>query len=174
MGTLAVFAAAPSKTPFYIAGGALALWAVALAAFGLTRPGFPGSKGGRRGVIGASALLVIAAMGTAVATAGEEEHGGGEATSSTFDLVADPSGATSYDQAAGLVKAGTVTIHLTNDSTQDHNVAVSQGSRVIGESKIIKGGETELKVDLKAGEYDFFCEVDAHRAAGMEGVLTVR
>ncbi len=67
-----------------------------------------------------------------------------------------------------------MTVHLTNDSTQEHNVAVSQGSRVLGESKIIKAGETELKVDLEPGEYDFFCEVDSHRAAGMEGVLTVR
>ena len=59
MSALAVFAAAPSKTPFYIAGGALALWAVALGVYGITHPGFPGSKtGGRRGVIGASALLV--------------------------------------------------------------------------------------------------------------------
>ena len=174
MSALAVFAAAPSKVPFYVAGGALALWAVVIALFGITRPGFPGSKGGRRGVIGASALLVVAAMGTAVATAGEEEHGGAEATSSTFELIADPSGASSYNEAAGLVKAGTVTVHLTNDSTQDHNVAVSQGSRVLGESKIIKAGETELKLDLKAGEYDFFCEVDSHRQAGMEGVLTVR
>ena len=174
MSTLAVFAAAPSKVPFYVAGGALALWAVVIAAFGITRPGFPGSKGGRRGVIAASALLVVTAMGAAVATAGEEEHGEAAATSSTFELVADPGGASSYDQAAGLVKAGTVTIHLTNDSTQDHNVAVSQGSKVIGESKIIKAGETELRVDLKPGEYDFFCEVDSHRQAGMEGVLTVR
>ena len=140
MGALAVFAAAPSKVPFYVAGGALAVWAVIIAVFGITRPGFPGSKGGLRGVIGASALLVVAAMGTAVATAGEEEHGGAEATSSTFELIADPGGASSYNEAAGLVKAG----------------------------------ETELKLDLKAGEYDFFCEVDSHRQAGMEGVLTVR
>ena len=45
---------------------------------------------------------------------------------------------------------------------------------MLGESKVIKAGETELKLDLKPGEYEYFCEVDAHRAAGMEGVLTVR
>ena len=32
-----------SKVPFYICGGALAVWAVALAAIGLSRPEFPGN-----------------------------------------------------------------------------------------------------------------------------------
>jgi plastocyanin len=174
MSTLLVFAAAPSKVPFYIAGGALALWAVALGVFGIRRPGFPGSNRGRRGVLGVSALLVVTAMTAAVATAGEDTEGEAAATSSIFNLATDASGASAYDKSTGLVKPGAVTIHLINESTQDHNVAVSQGSKVIGESKIIKRGETDLKVDLQPGEYDFFCEVDAHRAAGMEGILTVR
>ena len=174
MSALAVFAAAPSKTPFYIAGGALALWAVALGVYGITHPGFPGANRGRRGVLGVSALLVVSAMTAAVATAGEDTEGEAAATSSTFNLAADPGGSSTYNKSTGLVKAGAVTIHFVNDSTQDHNVAVSQGSKVIGEAKIIKAGETDLKVDLKPGEYDFFCEVDSHRAAGMEGILTVR
>ena len=174
MSTLAVFAAAPSKVPFYVAGGTLALWAVALAAVGISRPGFPGSKAGRRGVIGASVVLVATTIGMAVATAGEEEESEAAATSSTFELAADPSGSSAYDRKEGTVKAGAVTIHLTNESSQDHNVAVGQGSRVIAESETINSGETDLKVDLEPGEYTFFCEVDAHRAAGMEGTLTVR
>jgi plastocyanin len=174
MSTLLVFAAAPSKVPFYIAGGALVLWAVALGVFGITRPGFPGSNKGRRGVLGVSALLVVTAMTAAVATAGEDTEGEAAATSSQFDLSTDPSGASAYNRSSGLLKAGAVKIHLVNESTQDHNVAVSQGSKVIGESKIIKRGETDLELDLQPGEYDFFCEVDAHRAAGMEGKLTVR
>lgn len=57
-----------SKTAFYVAGGALATWAVILSAIGLTRPDFPGSDGASRGVMAISAVLVIAAMAAAVVT----------------------------------------------------------------------------------------------------------
>ena len=170
-----LFAAAPSKVPFYIAGGLLAVWAVVLAINGIRRPDFPGSKGGRRGVIGASLVLVLAAMSTAVLTAGEEGEGEAvAAASSELDLATDPGGAASYDKTEGVVRAGTVTIKLVNESPLEHNVAVAQGSRELGVSDTIKGSETELKVDLRPGVYEFYCTVDAHRAAGMEGTLTVR
>jgi hypothetical protein len=72
----AVFAAAeaageesePSKTAFYILGGSLAVWAVLLSGIGLSRSEFPGNKAGQRIVIAISALLVAAAMASAVAT----------------------------------------------------------------------------------------------------------
>lgn len=57
-----------SKTAFYLAGGALAAWAVILSAVGLSRPDFPGSEGAARGVMAISTVLVIAAMAAAVAT----------------------------------------------------------------------------------------------------------
>jgi hypothetical protein len=67
---LALLAAAePSKAPWYIVGGVLALWAVVLSAIGLTRPDFPGEKGGRQVVMLISFVLVVAAMTSAVASA---------------------------------------------------------------------------------------------------------
>lgn len=60
--------AEPSKTAFYIAGGLLALWAVVLAAIGLSRPEFPGKAGVSRGVMALSGVLVVAAMTAAVLT----------------------------------------------------------------------------------------------------------
>jgi hypothetical protein len=57
-----------SKTAYYVAGSALAAWAVILAAVGLSRPEFPGSDGASRGVMAISTVLVIAAMAAAVAT----------------------------------------------------------------------------------------------------------
>jgi plastocyanin len=170
-----MLAAAPSKVPFYVAGGLLAAWAVVLAVNGIRRPDFPGSKRGRVGVIGASLVLVLAAMSTAILTAGEGEEGeAAAATSSELDLTADPGGVAAYDKKDGTVKAGAVTVKFTNESPLEHNVAVAQGSRELGRSDTIKGSETELKVDLRPGQYEFYCTVDGHRAAGMEGTLTVR
>ena len=61
-------AAEPSKVPFFIAGGALAAWAVVLAALGLTRPSFPEGNRGARAVMGISLGLVVLAIAMAIAT----------------------------------------------------------------------------------------------------------
>jgi hypothetical protein len=62
-------AAEPSKTAFYLCGGALAAWAVILGLLGLRSADFPGGLSGQRGVIAISVLLVVATMATAVITA---------------------------------------------------------------------------------------------------------
>lgn len=65
----ALFAVAePSKVPFYIAGGVVALWAVALAGLGLTQPEFPYTLRGQRGVVAFSLLLIVTAIAAAVLT----------------------------------------------------------------------------------------------------------
>jgi hypothetical protein len=66
--TALLAAAEPSKVPFYIAGGALAVYAVVLAGIGLTRPSFPYNDRGERAVIGVSLVLVVIAIALAVVT----------------------------------------------------------------------------------------------------------
>jgi hypothetical protein len=63
-----IAAAEPSKVPFYVAGGALAVWAVVLSTIGLTRPSFPFSTTGQRAVIAISLLLAAVAIGMAIGT----------------------------------------------------------------------------------------------------------
>jgi hypothetical protein len=63
-----IAAAEPSKTPFFIAGGILAIWAVALAGLGLTQPEFPFGERGQRGVIALSFVLIVIAIGAAILT----------------------------------------------------------------------------------------------------------
>jgi plastocyanin len=64
-----VLAAEKSKVPFYIAGGLLVVWALTLSlGLGMRKPDFPGSLAGQRGVIAVTAVLVLAAVSTAVLT----------------------------------------------------------------------------------------------------------
>jgi hypothetical protein len=58
-----------SHTAFYIAGGILALWAVLVSFVGIRgHENWPGNDTAARGVMGISAVLVVAAMATAVLT----------------------------------------------------------------------------------------------------------
>jgi hypothetical protein len=66
-----IIGAEKSKVPFYIAGGALVVWAVILSlALGMRKPDFPGSAMGERAVIAITAVLVLAAASMAVVTSG--------------------------------------------------------------------------------------------------------
>jgi hypothetical protein len=66
-----VLAAAKSKVPFYVVGGALVCWALVLSmGIGMRRPEFPGSVAVERAVIGITAALVLATMAAAVLTSG--------------------------------------------------------------------------------------------------------
>jgi hypothetical protein len=66
-----IIGAEKSKVPFYIAGGALVVWAVVLSmALGMRRPEFPGGALGERVVIAITIVLVLAAASMAVATSG--------------------------------------------------------------------------------------------------------
>jgi plastocyanin len=55
-----------------------------------------------------------------------------------------------------------------------HNLTVASPSgAVVGATATFQGGTKILALNLKAGTYKFYCSVPGHRAAGMEGTLTV-
>lgn len=99
---------------------------------------------------------------------------GGAAAPSTVKLAADPGGQLEFEQATLEAKAGKVAIELTNESTVPHNVAIEKDDQTLATSDTVTAGETTLEVDLEAGDYTFYCSIDGHRQAGMEGKLTVR
>src|SRR5207244_384314 len=91
----------------------------------------------------------------------------------TLQLKADPT-ALAFDKTSLTAPAGEVTIVLTNPSSIPHNVEVEGNGVEAGPSDTISGGQTtELKVTLEPGTYEFYCAVDGHRGAGMEGTLTI-
>ena len=111
-----------------------------------------------------------ATTGGGATTAGGGGGGGGE----TLQLAADPSGALKFDKTSLEATAGNVTIDFTNDSSLPHDVKL-EGPGVDGEgTDTITGSSTSVTLDLEAGEYTFYCSVDGHRAAGMEGKLVVK
>lgn len=96
--------------------------------------------------------------------------------SSTLSIAADPSGALKFTKSTLTAKAGTVTISFTNSSPLAHNLTVQQGTSgaVVGATPTFMGGTKTLKLTLKAGTYTYYCSVPGHRAAGMQGTLTVQ
>jgi hypothetical protein len=69
LATAAEHAEETSKTPFYVAGIALTVFAVIVAALGIRAHGhWPASRGAARAVMGLAVVLVAATMATAVIT----------------------------------------------------------------------------------------------------------
>lgn len=189
------------ETLFYVFGGVLVLSAVGLSALGLRSESFPPSRIAVAGLIAYFGALVAATTTFAVLNARDEQHkrnaeqaeaaatapSGTTTTGSTttgptpqgkattLKLAAEPS-AIAYDTTQLSTTAGQVTIDFDNPSTAiTHDVCLEGPSGdQIGCSDTISGGSTSLAESLKAGKYTFFCSVDGHRQAGMEGTLTVK
>ena len=100
------------------------------------------------------------------------DAGGGGGGATKLKLTADPSGALKFDKTELSAKPGKVTIVMDNPSSVPHAVEV-EGKGVEEETKTLTKGTADVTVDLKPGNYEFYCPVDGHRAAGMEGTLTV-
>lgn len=92
-----------------------------------------------------------------------------------LSLAADPGGQLKYDKSSLTAKAGKVSIDFTNTAPVEHDVAIASSSgAVAGATPVLKGGSSTLSLNLKSGTYKFYCTVPGHRAAGMEGTLTVQ
>ncbi|HZL48392.1 MAG TPA: plastocyanin/azurin family copper-binding protein [Solirubrobacteraceae bacterium] len=96
---------------------------------------------------------------------------GGQALS----LEANPEGQLKYNTTSLTAKAGRVTINFANMSPLGHNVTVASSSgAVVGATPTFQSSSKTLSLNLKPGTYKFYCSVPGHRAAGMEGTLTIQ
>jgi plastocyanin len=112
-----------------------------------------------------------ASKAKSAAKSSSADSGGG--ASSNLKLSADPSGALKFNKKQLTAKSGAVTITMSNPSTLPHAIAVEgNGVDKDGET-VMQGGTSTVSVDLKPGKYEFYCPVDSHKQAGMEGTLTV-
>jgi plastocyanin len=98
--------------------------------------------------------------------------GGAAGASSSLDLSAPADGSLKFDQTTATAKAGSVTIKFSNPSSTPHGVEI-EGNGVEKASDVVTGKDTSFTVDLKPGEYTYYCPVGSHRDQGVEGKLTV-
>jgi plastocyanin len=118
----------------------------------------------------ASSSSAAAPAPTSTSTTSSAPSGG----ASTQTLAANPEGVLKFDKPSLTAKAGSVSITFTNNSSVPHNVTVASTSgATIGATETFQGGSKVLALNLKPGSYVFYCSVPGHRAAGMEGKLTV-
>jgi plastocyanin len=97
------------------------------------------------------------------------------ASGATQTLAANPEGLLKFDKSSLTARAGSVSIQFTNNASLPHNVTVASASgAVVGATATFSGGTKILALNLKPGTYKFYCSVPGHRAAGMEGTLTVQ
>lgn len=133
-------------------------------------------------VLGATALLALAGCGgggnSSSNTSSSSTSSGGSSASSggggqQLALSVPSSGQLKYDKNKLTAKAGKVTITMTNQSPLQHDIAIKGGASAKG--KVVgQGGKSVVTLDLKPGKYTFYCSVDGHEAAGMNGELDVQ
>jgi plastocyanin len=96
-----ILGAEKSKTPFYIAGGLLVLWALFISlGVGMRKPDFPANLGQQRAVMAISAVLVAAAVSMAVVTSGGEDKASAKTTTTAPGAEAPPAAAGSETSPA--------------------------------------------------------------------------
>ena len=110
---------------------------------------------------------------TAATTETATDAGAGEGGGATVSFEADPEGALAYTTDSATVAAGDVTIEFTNPASLAHDVVIedADGSEIAA-TDVITDDSTSTEAQLAPGEYTFYCSVDGHREAGMEGTLT--
>src|SRR5436190_11820398 len=187
------------ETLFYVFGIALVLSALALAALGLRNESFPPNRIVLAGVIAYFVAMVGATTTFAFLNARDQQRKRnaetaeaasqpptgtttGQATTTgaapqgkptTLKLAAQAN-AIAYDTTQLSGTAGQLTIDFDNPSAVAHDVCLEGPTgQQIGCSDTIAQRTTSLSESLKPGKYTFFCSVNSHRQAGMEGTLTV-
>jgi uncharacterized cupredoxin-like copper-binding protein len=127
--------------------------------------------------VGRAVRVLLLAVGLAgIAACG----GGGGSTSSSSGA---PAGSTqvnvmdfNFKPKDMSVASGKVVFFLVNSGPSAHDMLIADSTgKTVARSSLVQSGDTFTftVANLAAGKYVFYCDVPGHRAAGMEGTLTV-
>jgi plastocyanin len=119
------------------------------------------------------------AAGTPAASTPAASTPAASAAASTVTLVALEDGEKyTFDQATLTVKAGEVTVKLSNKegNRRPHTFAVrdASGKELVGSARVQPGASADVKFTIaEAGQYTFYCNLMGHEDRGQKGTLTV-
>jgi plastocyanin len=108
-----------------------------------------------------------------LATAVKQAGGGppAEAKNGVLSIPADPGGQLAYATNRANAPAGGLKVEMPNESSTPHDIVIDGK----GKGEVVQaGGTSEFEAEFAAGSYTYYCSVPGHRAAGMEGELTVK
>jgi uncharacterized cupredoxin-like copper-binding protein len=111
--------------------------------------------------------------GKLAAAGAKQAEGTAAAKNGTLDIPVAAAGL-AYKFADATAPAGQLAVQSQNPQGTDHNIAIDGNGADVKGNVVASGGVSKLSIDLKPGTYSFYCSVDGHRAAGMEGKLTVK
>jgi uncharacterized cupredoxin-like copper-binding protein len=129
----------------------------------------------------ASRRMLVLALAALTALAGvlllsRDQAANAASSGKTAHLSANASGKLKFNKTKIIVSHGKVTFVMSNPSGsgKPHAIAV-EGHGVDKDGKTVQpGGTSKITVTLKKGTYEFYCPVDGHKAAGMEGKVVVK
>lgn len=118
--------------------------------------------------IGSALALLLAACGGGD---GGDTGDAGDSGATTISVMGTDD--LKFDQTSLTAAAGEITVELSCGESVNHDFTVEgeQGDEPVAECE--PGGSGSGTIQLDAGDYTFYCSVEGHRSAGMEGTLTV-
>ena len=108
-------------------------------------------------------------LATAVPQAGAGKPA--EAKNGVLSIPADPNGQLAYATNKATAPPGKLTVEMQNKSGTPHDIVIDGK----GKGQVVQnGGTSKFSATFSAGSYTYYCSVDGHRQAGMQGKLTVK
>jgi mono/diheme cytochrome c family protein len=89
----------------------------------------------------------------------------------TLEIDTDPTGQLAYVTKQGQGTPGSITIKSQNKSGTPHDIVIDGK----GKGEVVQGGGvSRFTASYSPGSYTYYCSVPGHRAAGMQGKLTIK
>jgi plastocyanin len=152
----------------------ISLFVAAAILIGCTYFSASSRPGATLNVVAPVVFIFIMTMGGIVALSSQHPKKGpeGVTTLPPVGLTVEAK-ATSFVNKKLTAAAGTFAVAYQNDDPQEHTLVFDRVTGFKIDNKKGNGNVEKAAITLTPGTYTFFCDIPGHRAAGMEGTLTV-